>query len=151
MENIEFLVPEFEHREKSIIWYVDFGLIIAIFIIFAILTKTFIFIAVVVLGAVSIIVRDEMKPKDILLAIHDDGVYLGNKIYPYKEIKNYSIDKIGGQSHFTFTPSGRWQTQLRFQLNGVDSSKIRGKLNNLLTEVEYQESLLDAVVRLIGL
>lgn len=149
MDELEFLVPEFEYQQKSWLWYIYFLLIVAILISFSILTNNYSFLGIIVLGAILILIRGSRKPGIVMVAIHEDGIYVQNKIYQYKDIKSFSILQIEDKYYFIFNPAGRFQAPLKIPIDNPEA--IRSKLNNLLTEVEYQESLLEVLIRFLRL
>lgn len=149
MQDIEIFVPEFEYREKNRLWYLSFTFFVLLFIFLAMLTNNVTFIAVVALGATLTVMRGFAKPQTIPLAINDKGIYFKHTLWPYEGIKNFSLYEIDGKKYLIFTPIARFQTAVKVQIENTDA--IRNRLNNLLPEVEYHESLMDILIRIVGL
>src|SRR3989338_6290331 len=149
MNDIEIFVPEFEYRKKERIWYLSIILLALLLVFFALLANNQTFIAVIILGSILLIMRSNTKPQLVPFAIHDKGIYFKNKLWEYKNIKDFSLYKIGAQDYFTFNPKGNLQIAIKVPVK--DPEIITKKLNNLCSQVEYQESLIDIIIRLIGL
>lgn len=149
MEDIELLVPEFEYRKKDTLWYLYFFLVAAILMVFGYLTENYLFMGLVFLGGSLLLFRSFKKPGMIMFAIHDDGIYIQNKHYLYKDIKNYSIYSFGDQHYFVFYPRNSISLPVHVPIS--DPEKVREKISNAVPETEYEQSLLEALIRLFGL
>lgn len=149
MEDIEIFVPEFEYRERDLFWYLCIIFFAFLFILIALISDNPTFIAVIMLGGSLLILRSRAKPQLVPFAINEKGIYLKNKFWDYKDIKDFSLFKVDGGTYFIFTPKGTFQASIKIPVK--DSEIIRKKLNNLLLEVEYQESFIDMLIRLTGL
>lgn len=148
MGDIEFFVPEFEYREKSREWYLWVLFLGLLFILGAMLTNNPTFIVIIMMGGTLLVLRGNAKPKLVPFAIHDKGIYLKNKFWDFKDIKDFSIYEIDDDKYFIFTPKGSLQTPIKIKVPETES--IKQKLNNLALQVEYQESLIEALVRVMG-
>lgn len=149
MEDIELHVPEFEYYKRERIWYLFVLFFALLFIFFALLAGNPTFIAIIMLGGVLLIMKSRAKPRLVAFAINDKGIYLKNKFWEYKDLKDFSIHQVGIEYYFIFTPKAQLQNSIKVPIQNPDV--IRRKLNNLLPEVEYQESLIDLLVRITGL
>ncbi len=147
--DIEIYVPEFEYHERDSRWYLYVVLAAFLFIIMALLADNPTFIAVIMLGGTLLIMRSRAKPQLVPFAINDKGIYLKNRFWDYKDIKDFSIFRVDIGTYFIFTPKGTFQASIKVPV--TDPEIIRKKLNNLLLEVEYQESLIDLLIRFSGL
>lgn len=148
MPDIEFFVPEFEYREKSREWYLWVLFLGLLFILGAMLTNNPTFIVIIMMGGTLLVLRGNARPKLVPFAIHDKGIYLKNKFWAFNDIKDFSIYEIGDDKYFIFNPKGSLQTPIKIKVPETES--IKQKLNNLALQVEYQESLIEALVRVIG-
>ncbi len=147
--DIEIFVPEFEYHERDLFWYLCIVFFAFLFILIALISDNPTFIAVIMLGGSLLIVRSQAKPQLVPFVINDKGIYLKNRFWDYKDIKDFSLSKIDDGTYFIFTPNGTFQTSIKVPIK--DPEIIKKKLNNLLLEVEYQESLIDMLIRISGL
>ena len=148
MQDIEIFAPEFEYSPKGRLWYMSLIFLSLLFMLFALIAHNTTFIAVIALGATLIATRGNAKPRIVPLVINDKGIYFKNKFWKFSDLRNFSIYEYTNKKYFIFAPSGRFQTPMKVPIR--NSSEIRRKLNNLLPEVEYQESLIDSLITLMG-
>ena len=146
MQDLELLVPEFEYYEKDIKWYVYFGIIMGIIVLISIFNRNFTLIAIVLLSAILIVIRAGRKPNLIKLIISGDGISLGNEFWEYKDIKSFSLFEADGKKYLIFIPIGKFRLQVKVPVS--DPEAIRQRLNNLVSEVEYEESLIEILGRI---
>ncbi|HEY4496826.1 MAG TPA: hypothetical protein VI432_01590 [Candidatus Paceibacterota bacterium] len=149
MQTLEFLVPEFEPRRKGAKWYLIFVFIIGLLILFSYFTKNPTFIGLIIIGAIFIIFNNNRRPLMMPLKISDIGIALGNKMWEFGEINSFSIYQIGNRNYFIFLPKGRFKNFIKVPVSKPE--EIKSRLNNLITEVEYNESLIEIISRAIGL
>ena len=149
MTNLEFLIPEFEPREKTLNWYIYLTLVVAVLVLFAYLTENYTFIGLVLIGAAFIIFKSTRKPAMFVFRLSDTSMTLGDKEWKYDEIKSFSLFQIESRNYFAFTPKGRFRVSIKIPV--VKPEEIRDKLNNLVSQVEYSESFTEVLGRVIGL
>lgn len=149
MEDLEYLIPEFEYQRRSILWYLCLILFAVILGAVGLFTRNYTFIGLIFVSLILIIFRGTRKPRLIKLSIGKSGITIGDRFLEYKNCKNYSIYKFDGKNYLILIPLGRFQMETRIPIK--DLVEVRNKLNNLLTEVEYVESFLDTLGRLTGI
>ena len=149
MEDIEVFVPEFEYTEKERLWYLSFVFFALLFILFGMLANNGTFIAIIILGSVMLLTRSRTKPKLVPFAINDHGIYFKNKFWEYESIQNFALPEIAGVNYLVFNTTGRIQSSVKIPMKRPDIVNL--KLNNFLTKVEYQESSIENLIRVLGL
>lgn len=149
MPDIEFFVPEFEYREKSREWYLWVLFLGLLFILGAMLTNNPTFIVIIMMGGTLLVLRSSARPKLVPFAIHEKGIYLKNKFWDFKDIKDFSIYELEEEKYLIFTPRGSLQTPIKVAVK--DTEAIKEKLKIHVLQVEYQESLIEALVRVMGM
>lgn len=149
MEDFETFVPEFEYHHKNLLWYLLLVFLSLLFILIGMLTQNYTFIGLIVICAAIVLMKSRKKPEIVPFAIHDTGFYFKNKHWDFKEIKSFSIFTFEDKNYFVFVPESRMKISIKIPIE--DPEILREKLNNLVTEVEYQESLTEIIIRLIGI
>ncbi len=90
-EVIAWEVPEYETHERSRNWYVGAIAVAALLLVFAALTKNFLFAGIIIIAALVIILTDGKEPAKVRVSLTDEGVEVGRKFFDYDEIKDFSI------------------------------------------------------------
>lgn len=135
-EVITWEVPEYEKHERTRQWYIIAAVIGALLLVYAFLTKNFLFFGIVLLAALIIIITDGKEPDKVSIGLTDDGIEVGKKFYDYDEIKNFSIvykPKLGVKNLY-FEFKNAVKPRLSIPLVDRDPIYIREKLLKYLTE-----------------
>ncbi len=151
MANLQFEVSEFEYRHKGTRWYLVFSAVVIALLIFAWLSRNYLFAGFVVVATATLIWMNSRKPRKLMLLIDNEGIAIEKTQWHYKDLQGFSLHKEGdnGAAYLTLVPKSRFLLPVR--IVAPDSEAIREELNNFLTEVEYEESTIEAIVRLLGL
>src|SRR3989344_4664431 len=143
MSDLELLVPEFEYRPKGIVWHIVFGILATSAAALAWFFGDRTFTTLIAVIWMILIMRQFKKPALVTLRIDDKGLSIGTKTWEYKELKNFSIAEIETKKRLVITPSGRFQVAIKIPIS--DPSSVAAKLNHYLSQVEYEESLLESL------
>jgi len=84
-------VPEYDKHKREQGWYIMAAIVAALLVIYAFFSGNFLFAAIVIIGALVIIIHDGQKPIKVDFSITDQGLVVGKKFYDYDIIKDFSI------------------------------------------------------------
>lgn len=84
-------IPEFEKYDRSIFWYVSFGLLGFFCLIYGLWTANFLFVLIIIIAAFIIYIQEKTEAAQIKCLITSKGVKLGAKFYLYGDIKQFWI------------------------------------------------------------
>lgn len=84
-------VPEYDKHERTKNWYIMAGLAAMALIIYSLFSGNFLFAAIVVIGALVVIIHDGQEPLRVDFSITDQGVIVGRKFYDYDVLKDFSL------------------------------------------------------------
>ena len=84
-------IPEYDKHERTKRWYVISALVGVFFIVYSFWVGNFLFAAIVIIGALVIMIHDGQEPMTVDFAITDEGLIVGRKFYDYDVIKDFSI------------------------------------------------------------
>ena len=84
-------VPEYDKHERTKNWYVIAIIFGALLVIYSFFTGNFLFAAIVVIGALVVIIHDGQEPLQVDFSITDQGVIVGKKFYDYDVLKDFSL------------------------------------------------------------
>lgn len=88
---ISWTIPEYDKHEREKGWYIAAAIVGLIFIIYSFFSGNFLFAAIVIIGALVIMIHDGQEPIKIDFSITDEGLIVGKKFYDYDVIKDFSI------------------------------------------------------------
>jgi hypothetical protein len=82
---------EYAQYQRGKRWYVAAFLIIIFLLFYSLITANFLFAVIVILGAVTILMRDRYGPDKIDFAITEDGLKVEDKFYEYDLFSQFYI------------------------------------------------------------
>ncbi|NQV12477.1 hypothetical protein HQ524_03865 [Candidatus Uhrbacteria bacterium] len=82
---------EFHQHDRGTAWYVVFLLLGIGLILFAILTRNYIFAVLLILMGTFMIMQHFNDPEDVPIVILTTGIVIGNHYHPWEEVKNFWI------------------------------------------------------------
>jgi len=84
-------IPEYDKHERQRNWYIISAVVGLIFLIYSFSGGNFLFAAIIIIGALVIIIHDGQEPMNINFVITDEGLAVGKNFYSYDVIKDFSI------------------------------------------------------------
>jgi len=148
---ITWEAPEFEYREKGVSWYWLSIIAAAIIIAFSVWERNFLFGFFIIIAEMLFIVWGNKAPRTISFLLNEESVEIdGHKIYPLKEFESWSADSAGGEwTEILFNFRSRLKTPLRILVPEAKLEEVRTNMKTVLKEVEYQQTLLDSIEKLL--
>ena len=129
-------VPEYDKHKREQGWYLMATIVAALLVIYAFMSGNFLFAAIVIIGALIIIIHDGQEPMKVDFSITDQGIVVGKKSYDYDVIKDFSIVYKPHQQiknlYFEFKNAVR--PRLSIPLNNNNPLPIRQNLLKYLPE-----------------
>ncbi len=151
LEKIEWEAPEYEFHKKGPNWFWALGIITLALFLSAILLHSFLFAFLILLVGFSLALFGARKPNIVSFKINAQGIHIGNRIYPYENLKCFWVDyeppykkELIMESKKTFMP------HITIMIGEADPVKIRNYLLRFLKEEKIEESLTSSVARLLG-
>lgn len=87
----EWSFPEYEKFSRGRLWYVIMGGLGIVFIVYGMLTGNFLFSLIIALFGIILFIQQHQDPHEILFAITDLGVIVGNRFYQYSELDAFYL------------------------------------------------------------
>jgi hypothetical protein len=143
-------VPEFEKHQRSIIWYLGFGLLGTVLLVYAFWTMNFLFALIILIAAFVVYIQEKTEPGQVKFLISAKGIKIGKKFHSYKDINKFwilynppEVKKL----YFTF--NNMLSFRLMLPLKNQNPLKIRDILLQFLEEdlEKEEEPLSEAVGR----
>lgn len=150
-KSIIWTAPEFEYRPKDVGWYWMSIIISAIFILAAIWQKNFLFAIFIIVAEAMMLYWARQLPPHIEFKLDDKGLLLGkNKFHPYEELTGFSVIDKKGAWGLTLKTKEKLQPFIKITIYKNDAEDIKKLLKEHLEEMEFPESLIDHVSKVIG-
>jgi len=150
----EWHVKEYEKYDRDRRWYWIVGLVGVILLAYSMLSANYLFALIVVLAGIILFMQDMQEPFEVNFAIAEAGIIIGNRFYPYSEIKNFYIVYNPPEiKSLYFITSSILKHRLQVPLLDVDPMPIRELLNKFVEEDvdKEEEPLTDRFSRLFKL
>ncbi len=87
----EWSFAEYEKFSRGKWWYIVMGGLGMVFVVYGMLTGNFLFSLIIALFAIILFVQQHQEPHEILFAITDLGIIVGNKFYSYNELEAFYL------------------------------------------------------------
>lgn len=144
---------EYVQYERSKQWYIVAGIVLALTIIFSVITGNWtLAIAAVVFAGVYEYTQRQHPPKRIDIKITDLGIHVGHMFFPYSHIKAFWMHYGHGVKTLNIRVHKRIYSDVVIQLDRQDPAAIREYLMGQIPEWEGKhERLADVVTRLLRL
>ena len=135
-ESISWHIPEYDKHERARGWYVISALVGILLIIYSFLSGNFLFAAIVIIGALVIIIHDGQEPLAVYFSLTDQGVVVGRSFYDYDVLKNFSIIYKPHEQvkNLYFEFKNVFKPRLSIPLNNLNPLPIRENLLKYLPE-----------------
>jgi hypothetical protein len=148
---IQWEAPEFEYREKGVSWYWLSIIVAALIVAFSVWAKNFLFGFFIIVAEILFIVWGNKTPHMLAFTLNDANLEIGErKIYPLKDFESWSADPAGGTwTEVLFNFRSRVKTPLRVLVPEASVQEIRTNLKTVLKEVEYEQTVLDSIEKLL--
>ncbi len=133
---ISWQIPEYNKHQRTRVWYIISSLVAVLFIIYSFFTGDFLFAAIIIIGALVIMIHDSQEPMMINFSLTDEGVIVGRKFYDYDVIKDFSIVYKPNQDikNLYFEFKNVVKPRLSIPLNNLNPLPIRENLLKYLPE-----------------
>lgn len=149
-EKIEWLAPQYEHKDQSMDWFWALGVIIVATAITAIIYRNYFFAILIILGGLLLGYFTVKKPEMIDYELNEKGLRMKNRLHPYEEIKTFWIRKEG--KPMLFINSGRiFLPIISMPIYSNLADKIRAKmLEKNVEEVEMKDHPSVGILEFLG-
>ena len=155
-EKINWSAAEYEERERNADWFWALGIIVVTSSIAAIIFSDYFFAGLLVLSGILLGFFAIKKPDLISYELNNQGLKIGNRLYPYENIKSFwvQIDFTGEKK---LKPILFIHTERAFMpILGIPIEEIMAEdiqsmmLAQNITEVEMHEHPSEKIMEVLG-
>ncbi|MDO8443494.1 MAG: hypothetical protein Q7S78_00685 [Candidatus Azambacteria bacterium] len=139
---LNWKIEERNFMPKTTEWFWALGIFAFALIVFAVLLKNYLLIVIVGLAAFIIYGNKNKPPETVNFRLNGDGLYIGDKFYPYNSFESFWIFS-GEKQEFVLRRKERFIPLLAVPFHENDEPQIRKILTEYLEEKEERESLID--------
>lgn len=141
---LKWQAKEFKKRQKTVSWYIGWGILSLLIIAFAVWQKSALMVIVFVLISVCVYLFAQKEPKKINFAISKKGIKIDGKLYDYDELKSFWIFYDPPSKKILSLESKKiLMPYVNIPINKLNPVKLRKILLKYIPEKEHQESLID--------
>ncbi len=150
-KEIKWIAPEYEHFSKGAGWH-WLSIALAILIIGVSLWQgNFLFAVFTVIAEIMIITWGAREPQFVEFKINNEGVSIhDHKFYQYSDISGFAMRRLDEASgEIILTKKSQFAPHIKILCQTSAFDEIKNFLHNHLPELEYQESLVEHIGKLI--
>jgi|GEM_PF-3787690 len=147
---INWQSPEHRHHEKGTLWHIIAGLILALIIIYSIYDYDWTFIIALFTAIIAYYhFIYTKKPEKLNVEISDFGIRIGKQEYKYSQIRYFWIIDKPEVNTLNLRLKKHFMPDITIFLDGQNPEKIRSALKSKIPEIEKNESMTEALIRLL--
>lgn len=149
---ITWSASEYIHQEKNALWFVIFGIVIAVFMAIAVLlmqSPTFAVLLVVI--AIMVVVFAKRPPRIMEYALSNDGLHIGETLHKFADFKSFGIIRDGEEFSVMLIPRRRLQPGITVYFPEEAGEDIVDALGSRLPMKDLHLDAVDRLVRKLRL
>ena len=107
---IRWEAPEYAHHERSLGWFIIFGVVTLVLAVAAILIiKSITFAILVPVMAIALFIYTQHAPEVLRYTLSRKGLHINDKLFPYNQFKSFGIVEHNGMHSAVLVPRKRFQ------------------------------------------
>lgn len=141
--------PEFREYAKHPLWFVAFGLVVALLVLYGIYNNSWTTAAMFMLMGILGIVYSTQKPRTVTVKVNALGIQVDNLMYSYKTLKKFWIVYYPPEVKVLYLETTAYLNRIvKLELAHQDPVRLREFLKEFLEEdLEGEESMVDVIAR----
>ncbi len=144
-----------EHNDgepRSIRWFAWIGGGALVLIIISLLVQNFLLAIILLVGTAAVLAHHARAPEMVNFALSTKGVRVGKRLYPYKEIKAFSLSEPEERPELRLHTDKILLPHIVIPLEDqIDPDAVRGYLLAYLPEERHDENLIENFIRFLDL
>lgn len=151
MAPVNWEAQEYIHQEKGTVWFIIFGVVLAVMIGVAIWQQAWTFVLLLIVIATTIIVFAKRPPRVISYSLTDKGLSVDDTLHPFKNFKSFGVVRDGEEYSIMLIPTKRFQPGVTVYFPEASGEAIVDMLGARLPMRELHLDVVDRFVRKIRL
>lgn len=147
---LSWAVPAYSHDKKTVDWFWGLGIIVLAMVIASIILKNYYFAIVLILGGGMMIYFSHKEPETLYYTLDKDGLKIKDRLYPYKTIKAFWIQRSDSPTLFIRTDRF-FLPEIKIRINNNVADRIQEIfVEKNIAEEEMKEHLSETLMDIIG-
>ncbi len=138
---IHWEAQEFKYHRKSTNWFTSVIGVATVIVIIALWQKNLLFAVFAVIAAVLVVIWGKERPRRLQLKLDDKGLWVNKKFYDLRQFDAFAL----GEEELKLRYRQHFRPFLTVNFPEEKSGAIRKQLLEFLPEIEYTESLTEAL------
>lgn len=149
---VRWQAKEYIHREKSTIWFIVFGLVVAILMALAIFVMSSLTFAILIpVMAAALVVYTYRPPRTLEYTLSRKGLYVNDHLYQFSEFKSFGVVNGDDEYSVRLIPIKRFQPAVSVYFPEEAGEAIVDMLGARLPMEELHLDLIDRLIRKLRL
>ncbi|MBI2024759.1 MAG: hypothetical protein HYT03_01535 [Candidatus Harrisonbacteria bacterium] len=153
-KDIKWSAPEFQHYEKSANWYLASLAVAALLLIFALWQRNILFAVFIVIAEILFLKMGRQLPHQMDFRLSNLGIEIGGKkSYSYDDLAGFATRRLDqhedGLSELILKRKRHFSTYVKVLFPTKHSDELRVFINKYLPEIEYEDSLVEHLAKLL--
>lgn len=141
---------EHVHREKNMVWFVAFGVIVLVLLAMAIFwIRSFTFAALIPVMALAMVVYVRRPPALIEYTLSRKGLHVNDALYNYDDFKAFGVVSDGEEHSILMVPRKRFMPGVTLYFPEELGESLVDFLAARLPMVDYKPDVIDRLTRLL--
>lgn len=151
-EPVQWQAPEYLHNEKSLLWYIAFGVVVLVFTVVAIfLIKSWTFAILIPVMAAALIAYAHRPPHLMDYVLSAKGLYVNDTLHPFAEFKSFGVIHDETEYSIVLIPVRRFRPSLTVYFPEDKGEAVVDLLGVRLPMQPLQLDAFDKIVRFLGI
>ena len=147
MTPVRWQASEYIQRDKGLVWYVVFGLIVVILMVIAIVVmRAWTFAVLIPVMAAALIVYTRRPPRVISYTLSRQGLHINDQLHSFAEFKNFTVIHGDDEYSVLLVPTKRFKPGVSVYFPEEAGEAV---VDMLAARLPMEESRLDLVDRII--
>lgn len=149
---LEWEAPEYVVYKKNTVWYIGFGIFLAILLFSAFVMKSFLTGIIFALSGILIFFLSERPPKITSYEIKTTGIRIGNRVYLYNELSSFNLVENGSSIYLLLKSKRLIMPLIHIPLaESLDHEEVVNIISNHLPQdPDFVEPLADVIAHWVG-
>jgi len=147
---IQWQALEYRYHRKSLDWFAGVIGLAVILLIIALWQRNFLFAIFIVIAGILVVVWARERPRPILFTLDKKGLWIGRRLHDYRRFDGFALSETQLQLRYKRYLRPYLTVHLPRGRPGKKIKAIQEQLLAFLPEIEYNESLIEALADWVG-
>jgi hypothetical protein len=149
---LEWEAPEYVIYKKTTVWYIGFGVMLALLLSIAFIMQSFLTGIIFLLSGILIFFHSERPPKIVSYDLRTTGIRIDSRIYLYRELSAFNIVEHGSSIYLLLKSKRLLMPLIHIPLaDNLNHEEVLDAISNHLPQdPDFVEPLADVLAHWLG-